>query len=436
MNEIIQKIAERWFLVEPALFAIYCVQQLEENTQMACLFRCGQGRVEYNPIWISYERCTEEKIEELFRVEMIRLLLKHPYERQPEGCLPEALTLGSNFVLDQHYRLRFADYPHANQFQLPYGQSFEWYAYKLDAILRQPDSCPKAMDEPFLTDQNDEENARSGEQESGENPSSQANKGSGGGGNVTDGTGGTRGTGGASGKQQPMSPREQWADQSELWEEDEVRQQEINEIIRDTTDWGTLPGDLVGTIKATLAVKLDYRKILSAFHTSILCSKRRLTRMKPSRRFGFAQMGSRYDLASRLLVAVDVSGSISSQTLGAFYSAIARFFKYGVETIDTVQFDVGLREVETFRKATREVKVRGRGGTDFQTIFDHIAENRTYDGLIILTDGYAPEPEIGEKHAAALRRTKVLWICPDEGDYNQHHEWMEKTGRACWMEFG
>ena len=73
--------------------------------------------------------------------------------------------------------------------------------------------------------------------------------------------------------------------------------------------------------------------------------------MKPSRRFGFAQMGSRYDLASRLLVAVDVSGSISSARLAAFYSVIARFFKYGVETIDTVQFDVGLREVETFQKA-------------------------------------------------------------------------------------
>lgn len=401
MDKIIQHITEQWFLTEPALFSIFCTQQLEENRQMSCFFRCGKGRVEYNPDLLPL--FTESKIEELLRVEMIRLFLKHPYERQPEGCLPEALTLSSNFVIDQHYRLRYAEYVHSTAFQLPIGQSFEWYAYKLDTILRQPLSLPEGIEGQLHLEGSDERASAQTEKED-------------------------------AFEQNISSQREQWTDQSELWEEDEIAQQEINEIIRNTTNWGSLSGNMVETILASLEVKLDYRKILSAFHTSILCSKRRLTRMKPSRRFGFAQMGSRYDLASRLLVAVDVSGSIDSKTLSAFYSVIARFFQYGVESIDTVQFDVGLRKVETFRKATREVKVRGRGGTEFQSVFNYIAENKTYDGLIIFTDGYAREPEISDSHAAALRRTKVLWICPEEREYNQHHEWMEKTGRACWME--
>ena len=175
---------------------------------------------------------------------------------------------------------------------------------------------------------------------------------------------------------------------------------------------------------------MDYRKALSSFHTSILSSKRHLTRMRPNRRSGFAQMGSRYDLAARLLVAVDVSGSIDSKTLQAFYSVVARFFKYGVETIDVVQFDVGLREVVTFKKRPTKVEVCGRGGTSFQEVFDYLKDHRQYDGLLIFTDGYAPEPS-----ADFALRTKVLWICRSEQEYSEHHEWMEKTGRACWIEF-
>ena len=224
--------------------------------------------------------------------------------------------------------------------------------------------------------------------------------------------------------------RQQLADQSELWEEDELRQEEINEIIRSTTEWGSIPGRMIEQIIASLQVKMDYRKALSAFHTSILSSKRRLTRMKPNRRSGFAQMGSRYDLASNILVAVDVSGSIDSRTLRAFYSAIARFFKYGVETIDVVQFDIGLREVTTFKKRPKNVEVRGRGGTEFQSVFDHLKTHTQYDGLIIFTDGYAPEPSVDFK-----MRTKVLWVCRSEEEYQQHQKWMRHTGKVCWMKF-
>ena len=187
---------------------------------------------------------------------------------------------------------------------------------------------------------------------------------------------------------------------------------------------------MIEQIIASLQVKMDYRKALSAFHTSILSSKRRLTRMKPNRRSGFAQMGSRYDLASNSLVAVDVSGSIDSRTLRAFYSAIARFFKYGVETIDVVQFDIGLREVTTFKKRPKSVEVRGRGGTEFQSVFDHLKTHTQYDGLIIFTDGYALEPRVDFK-----MRTKVLWVCRSEEEYQQHQKWMRHTGKVCWMKF-
>ena len=453
MKEILTHIVEQWYLTEPALFQIFCIQQLEPNTEMRCPVRCGGGRVQYNPAMITGCRISNAELEEMLRIEMIRLLLKHPYERLPEGCLPEAASLGSNMVIDQHCNLKCVQYAKAADFQLPNNECYEWYVNKLDVLLRQPpldnDSSPEPQSISSISSNS------SGEPSDGSNNSNSdcsAGSSSVGGGSLFNSE--PKGGNGGSNWQKLSDKMNRWlagsfqlgremdktmqkmmrdwlADNVELWQDDELRREEINEIIRSTTTWGTLPGTLVEQIIASLAVKMDYRKALSSFHTSILSSKRHLTRMRPNRRSGFAQMGSRYDLAARLLVAVDVSGSIESKTLQAFYSVVARFFKYGVETIDVVQFDAALQgEVVTFKKRPTKVEVRGRGGTSFQEVFDYLKDHRQYDGLLIFTDGYAPEPRVD-----FAMRTKVLWICRSEKEYKEHHDWMEKTGRACWIEF-
>lgn len=475
MKEILTHIIEQWFLTEPALFRIFCIQQLEPNTEMRCPVRCGGGHVQYNPAMITGCRISNAELEEMLRIEMIRLLLKHPYERLPEGCLPESASLGSNMVIDQHCNLKCVKYAKAADFQLPNNECYEWYVNKLDVLLRQPfieeeepidrqsiGPIPGSGDGEPSGDAND---ADTDDSPDGKPQSEQSDNEQSIGGNdkktksTTDGSGqqsaqsDDNGNGGSNwqklsdkmnrwlagsfqlgremDKTMQKMLRDWLADNVELWQDDELRREEINEIIRTTTQWGSLPGKLVEQIIASLAVKMDYRKALSSFHTSILSSKRHLTRMRPNRRSGFAQMGSRYDLAARLLVAVDVSGSIESKTLQAFYSVVARFFKYGVETIDVVQFDAALQgEVVTFKKRPTKVEVRGRGGTSFQEVFDYLKDHRQYDGLLIFTDGYAPEPSVD---FAML--TKVLWICRSEKEYKEHHDWMEKTGRACWIEF-
>ena len=461
MEERIRKISERWFLVEPALFSIYCTHQLATNVLMDCPIRCGQGMVEYNPNIM--ETFTDAELEEALRSEMIRLFLKHPYERQPENSLPEALSFGSDMVLGQHYKFKTLHFISADNFQLPAGECFEWYVDKLNELLRQSSATPEKSEDDSddktdgdNLDESEDDNNNGGNGNEGEGNDGDGNSDNGENDNSDGGSGkgDQNGEGADDGdheasvgddsqsefgngldekkdkngfsKQDIKSAR----DHSALWEEDELKQQEINEIITSTINWGSIPGDMVEQIKASLIVKLDYRKVLSSFHTSILSSHRHLTRMRPNRRSGFDQMGSIYELASKLLVGVDVSGSVSSKTLQAFYSVIARFFKYGIETIDTIQFDTKLRELETFKKASKEIKITGRGGTNFQPIFDYICEHRQYDGLIILTDGYAPAPKVDFP-----MRTKVLWICQGEQEYNTHKDWMKKTGKVCWIEF-
>ena len=494
VKERISRIAERWWLTEPAFFAVYCSHSLAENGQMKCTMRTGERRIEYNPTLA--EPLSDEALEEYLKVECFHILLKHPYERQPDGCRPEPIAIAGNIVVDQNYRLHYFECPKAHGFQLPYGESFEWYALKLNNLIGtngdasddswipadgkqapedENDEGPSSKEVCDESDQQKQDQEQSqgnlqedveGQEHGGEEGRSQGDEqdqkqssGQGENGEQTDDSNGQgpnedqgNGNGGDDGQasgieggqrqrqsqssgqeqgQNSNNPYQQWTDYAGLWEEDVLAQEETNELIRKleaSQSWGSIPGHFAEMVVATLKVRLNYKAILRSFHTSILCSRRRLTRMRPNRRSGFQQMGSRYELASNLLVCVDVSGSVSSHALSTFYSAITRFFKYGVETIDVLPFDAALKEFTTLKKAPKEVKIEGRGGTDFQILFDHIAKHPHYDGMIIFTDGYAPEPKVPQP-----MHTKVLWICDSEQNYERHRKWMRRSGKAAFI---
>ncbi len=151
--------------------------------------------------------------------------------------------------------------------------------------------------------------------------------------------------------------------------------------------------------------------------------------MKPNRRYGFQYMGSRYDFTTRLLFAVDVSGSMSGPDLALGFSVINRFFKYGVEGIDVIQFDTEVKgEPVSLRRARRSVEVAGRGGTSFAPVIKFLDEHREYDGAIIFTDGYAPVPPRPKN-----RRTRVLWLFKSEETYRRQHEALRAIGRAAFL---
>ena len=202
----------------------------------------------------------------------------------------------------------------------------------------------------------------------------------------------------------------------------------IDGIIEGCKDWGSLAGNFAERLKASAKAKINWRNVLSGFRASILSTERKLTRMRPNRRTGFENMGSIRRFDTKLLVAVDVSGSISSSDLAYFFGVINSAFRYGFTAVDVIQFDAGVQVVQTLKKIIRDVTVLGRGGTSFQEPIDYAHENG-YDGLVILTDGYAPEPVIPEN-----MRCKLVWVCNDRESYEHSHRWMEKSGRVCIME--
>ena len=395
-RERIQQEAEQWFLTEPVLFAVYCSHRLVMNANMLCPLRTGKGRIEYNPTAI--DALQDNQLKDLLKVEMIRILLQHPYARQPLGCLPVMLQTASDMVISPAYKFLWIDLAKPEDFGLPKGQYYEWYANRLNEISLTPNPTPKGEGNFKGKGSENQEGNASGNGDSGDQQ----------------GEGNSQEAEGDQGQSQGQGQDQQGAEHSTslasgrgdggeasytaLWEEDQFQARQITDLVQSTTQWGSLPGDMVELIKKAAEGKIDYRGALRTFRSSIISQKRRLTRMRPSRRFGFEQMGSHYDFTTRLLIAIDTSGSVGSEELGRYFRIVTTFFKYGIQEIDVL-------------------------------MFDHVKENPNYDGLIIITDGYAPTPEV-----PPFLRTKLLWIIDNEQSYKLRYESLRKTGRVCLME--
>ena len=368
-RERIQQEAEQWFLTEPLFFTVYCTHKLTMNPNMQCAMRTGKGRIEYNPTLV--DQTSDSGLKDQLKVEIVRILLQHPYTRQPLGCNPMAMHMASDMVIKPAYHLAWLNMAEPSDFGLPEGQHYEWYAMRLNDMGKQEDE------------------GSSGEQES--------------------------------------------ADYTALWEEDAFQARQIADLIQSTTQWGSLPAGMIELIKKSTEGRIDYRNALRGFRASILSEKRRLTRMRPSRRFGFEQMGSHYDFVTRILVAIDTSGSVGSEELGRYFNIITTFFKYGIQQVDVLMFDWEVQgkvmKLDEAQKRKQEFKIQGRGGTNFQAPVDYLVKHPEYDGMIIITDGFAPVPEI-----PPLCKAKLLWIIDNEASFRQNSKALRKTGRICLMQ--
>lgn len=390
MEKRYSDILEKWFILEPPLFQVLCLHDLKAETQMACPLRSGRKRIEYNPDIVN--EMSDEALEEALRAEALRILLKHPYERRPEGCSQKAMGLGSNLVIGDNYAHQRFKIETPKEYGLKGGMNYEWYARQVEE---------------------QQEGSGKGKSNEGEGPGNDKAEYGGG-----DNDGDEKGSG------------EKYRDLAELWEEDDMTAQLINGIIESTKSWGSLSGQFAEMLNASLKAKINWRNIFAGFRASIISSKRKLTRMRPNRRTGFDNMGSIRRFDTKMLVAVDVSGSISTKSLKYFYGVINSAFRYGFESIDVIQFDCGVKAVHSLKNVVKDVAIVGRGGTSFQEPVDYAHENG-YDGLIMLTDGYAPPPCIPEGF-----KTGILWVCENEDCLEHHKSWMEKTGRTCVMQIG
>ena len=423
----IKKIGERWFLTEPLLFAVFCSHEFRENDLLTVPMRTGNRKVEFAPEILA--NVTDTVLTEFLKVEMLRILLKHPYQRQPPFAVKSLLTRASNVTIADVYEFSRDVKTQMNgaELVLPSGLCFEeYYTLLKEMSVPMGGALDKLMEEPVGESQQTEGDSGlgiGGEGDVGEGCVGELGE------CAADGKGGENNAGGSRDAQIKFNAQDARDSLiSELWDEDEEACCDINgfiEVAEAGNKWGSISGKLQGVIKASQKVDMDYRKMLSQFKTSVISSKRRLTRMRPNRRFGFDAMGSRYELSTNLLIAVDVSGSVTDRSLSFFFSVINRLFKYGIEKMDVLQFDAKIQgEPKPLKKACKTVKVMGRGGTSFQPVADYYCAHPEYDGLIYFTDGYAPPPKFNTK-----RPIDVLWVLCGKSAYDANGKWIKELKR-------
>ena len=220
-----------------------------------------------------------------------------------------------------------------------------------------------------------------------------------------------------------------------LWGEDVIQNQRIESYVVEAIQqksWGTTPQDIVQQIEIEYKKNYpDCKRILKYLNAKIKQTNRVLTRTKPSRRFGFSQMGSIYKpRPSKLLVFIDSSGSIAPKLLKRFLLTIKSIFSRTIKEIDMFFFDTELKSKEPIKTKVynmHKIEVIGRGGTNFECIFEYIKKNQNkYDGILIFTDGYAPEVNLNYK-----LRTKLCWIIYDNEGVQP---WMKKIGLCSIMQ--
>ena len=441
----IARIVEKWLLVEPLLLATWTSHALVSEPRIQTI-RVQRGRIEYNPEFI--QQLSDRHLEATLRFEALRILLKHPYSRRQAHSATSYAA--SNLTLQEYLQTDlpfpravdvFGDRSYDKQF-------FEFYYHKLlDLVPPFPREVRGDLVPPFPR------GVRGDRQPS--SPDGAASGASGRGTGEADAEPGS----GASGSAQSESESESVAEpeptsgsdnsppdllevytdptlsgveNTNQWDRDELLSDRLDDLVRmaqANDSWGNIGGKLREHILANLHPKLDYRAVLRKFRTSIVSQQRRLTRMKPNRRYGFAYMGSRRDFTTRLLFAIDVSGSMGTEELRQGFSVVNRFFNYGVPAIDVIQFDTEITgEAMTFRRAQREVHLTGRGGTNFGPVVEYLEEHRDYDGLIIYTDGYAPCPAPPQN-----RRTRILWLFVSEGNYRSCYPNLQNLGQGAYI---
>jgi predicted metal-dependent peptidase len=160
---------------------------------------------------------------------------------------------------------------------------------------------------------------------------------------------------------------------------------------------GKNPGKLLESLEGALEppkVPLDWRVALTLFvarmrapvHTFARPSRRAPSRVGvlPGRRWTMVE-GER----PRLLVAVDTSGSMSSEEL----SEIARQLRVlgSLARITVCECDAVIHRVYPFEGAVTELA--GRGGTDLRPVFEPaFLQAHRPDGVVYFTDGEGPYP--------------------------------------------
>ncbi len=190
--------------------------------------------------------------------------------------------------------------------------------------------------------------------------------------------------------------------------------QALSKAIQDcdkTGQWGSVSSSMRGELRKLVSKEIPWQSVLKRFCGFSKRSNRRSNVKRLHRKYPGIHPGFQKSYTSSIAVYIDQSGSVGNAELEILFGELRNLAS--VTEFTTFHFDTSVdekSETTWSRSGTPEVHRTRCGGTCFVAPSTHANANRSkFDGYLILTDGYAPDPG-----PSKLRRG---WVITTDGKY-------------------
>ena len=190
---------------------------------------------------------------------------------------------------------------------------------------------------------------------------------------------------------------------------------EVQEALRKAVEkcdgsnsWGSVGASMQSKLRDMVSREIPWQSVLKRFCGMSRRADRASSIRRIHRKYAGIHPGAYRDYKANIAVYLDQSGSVSDSDLALFAGEMDGLAKRVTFTLFNFDTEVDLKSERELRKGKRVTLNRTRcGGTDFSCVTKHLHSpaGKKFDGALILTDGYAPDP--------GICRTKLGWvICP------------------------
>jgi len=237
------------------------------------------------------------------------------------------------------------------------------------------------------------------------------------------GEGGEPGEGGPGGMPGTMDDHGGWGEDINDQDREIIRgkmKQVLAEAVKECDSkgsWGTVPAETRAEIRAMISSEIPWQSVLKKFLGFSRRSSRATSRMRLNKKYPGVHSGYKRGYTSSVGVYIDQSGSVGNTELELLFGELTNLAKR--TGFITYHFDTDVDEDSRteWKKGKIPAPHRTRcGGTCFTAPSVHANKRRKeFDGYLILTDGYAPDPG-----PSRLRRG---WIITPDGEAQ---DWMKR----------
>jgi len=409
----LDKVSVRWSLDDPVMLQAWLTMKkipAPDQKTFGIDTRSTPPSIKFNPYFIN--TLSDERLECILSQETLKILLRHPTTRlaHPKqiSSLASSITVSQTSMISLFAELDMDDYlPTVDNYDVESNQHFEKYFRvlndKYDEVM---DQIQKTFSKMSKEEKQSLEDAIDGLGEPSDGEGDEEGEGQGGssknGEGETDEQGYSKFSDEKDAIKEHLNPE---GTNNKDWGENELLDEEIKNVVetarKNSESWGKNSGDFMDSIIAAHTPKISIREITRRFAQSVASRQTESSRMRRNRRYGLRYPGSLRKYTTKILFAVDSSGSMTEDQLADGFAIINAACKEA--KISYLIFDTAIGDIQTdMRKVKQSFKVDKRGGTDFQCVVDYVNVNK-YDGLVIFTDGYANAPEKPFK-------TKTLWL--------------------------